>query len=106
MECLKGSETGDKVAAAIEACSNFDDYDTTAAARNDGMCYDFNDTLSWLYEVYAHDFCILNEMGWINEDMTDYNWDQWLADINGLPEDVSGVHYFLSKPWNIYDKEN
>ena len=98
MECLKGSETGDKVAAAIEACSNFDDYDTTAAARNDGMCYDFNDTLSWLYEVYAHDFCILNEMGWINEDMTDYNWDQWLADINGLPEDVSGVHYFLSKP--------
>jgi len=100
MECVKGSKTGDKVAAAIGACSNFDDYDNTAD-RNDGMCYDFNNTISWLYEVYSHDFCILNEMGWVNENMTDYNWDQWLADINGLPEDVSGALMEGHDEWQL-----
>ena len=59
------------------------------------MCYDFNATMSWLAERFAFDLCFLNEMGWINENETDYNWDQWIADINGLPEDVSGVRIFL-----------
>ena len=55
------------------------------------MCYDFNSTMNWLSERFSFDLCFLNEMGWINENETDYNWDQWIADINGLPEDVSGV---------------
>ena len=72
----------------MAACSNMNN---SLTARNDEMCYNFNDTMSWLYSTYGYDMCILGHMGWFNDDGT-YNWDQWIADIASLPEEVAGVN--------------
>ena len=89
LKCVGGSETGDKIAAAFKTClgteSNMD------ASRNTEQCHDFETTVGWISQTYANDICILKEMGWLNENMTGYNWDQWIHDINYLPEEVSGV---------------
>ena len=102
MQCLAGSETGDKVAAAIEACS----FESNSMETRE-MCYDFNSTMAWLYESYGHDMCILYNMGWINENGTGYNWDQWMTDIANLPEEVSGVGLknLFFEGFNLYVNE-
>ena len=92
MDCLAGSQTGDKVAAAMAACANFD----SMATREDEMCYSYNDTMAWLYTTYGYDMCILDNMGWFNENGTGYNWDQWIEDIANLPEEVAGVTESIS----------
>ena len=92
MDCLAGSPTGDKVAAAMAACANFD----SMATREDEMCYSYNDTMAWLYTTYGYDMCILGNMGWFNENGTGYNWDQWIEDIANLPEEVAGVTESIS----------
>ena len=95
MDCIAGSETGDKVANAMQICS---DYFNSLESRNDEMCYSFNDTMTWLWDYYGYDMCVLGTMGWINEDGSGYNWDQWMTDIANLPEEVSGVSNLLSWP--------
>ena len=94
MDCIAGSETGDKVANAMQICS---DYFNSLESRNDEMCYNFNDTMTWLWNYYGYDMCVLGTMGWINEDGSGYNWDQWMTDIANLPEEVSGVSNLLNQ---------
>jgi len=98
MDCLAGSETGDKVAAAIAACAN---EGNSAETRATAMCYDFNSTVAWLYEAYGNDMCILYNMGWLNENGTGYNWDQWMTDIATLPEEVSGALMEGKDEWEL-----
>ena len=88
MECVEGSPTGDKVAAALETCFGTANREVN---REDGMCYDFNSTMSWIWEVYANDLCVLHEMGWISTDGFSYNWDVVMADVQDLPQEVSEV---------------
>jgi hypothetical protein len=86
MQCVEGSPTGDKVAAALEACFGTENSD---ASRNDGECYDFNATISWITEVYANDMCVLGEMGWISNDGLSFDSDVVIADIQNLPQEIS-----------------
>jgi len=94
---LAGSQTGDKVAAAMAACANFD----SMATREDEMCYSYNDTMAWLYTTYGYDMCILDNMGWFNENGTGYNWDQWIEDIANLPEEVAGDLMAGKDEWEL-----
>ena len=91
MECVGGSPTGDKVAAALETCFDTKNREVNEVNRDDDMCHDFNSTIGWIKEVYAKDMCVLKAMEWTNTDEMSYNWEVVMADVQNLPQEVSQV---------------
>ena len=88
MECVAGSPTGDKVAAALDTCFGTANREVN---REGDICYDFNSTMGWIEEFYAKDMCVLQEMGWINTEEMSYNWEVVMADVQNLPQELSQV---------------
>lgn len=89
-ECVEGSETGNKIGAALESCFKATEDELMRSDEWDNTtCYDYNTTVAYLQYIYRNDYCVLLEMGWLNEDGNSYNWTTWMNDIEGLPEDVS-----------------
>ena len=97
MECVANSATGAKLADAMYQCNHGNATGDIGMRDDFETCYDFNTTVAYLHSVYADDYCILSNMGWINGNGTGYDWDMWINDINGLPELVTQVLYLITE---------
>ena len=100
LACTAGTDVGDALMGALDTC--FEDrssgrkkpFSTMMKNRDDGECYEFGDIMEWVMEEYGDDACVLQEIGWMDEDYALME-DNIKADIMELPEDVQAVSGYL-----------
>jgi len=88
LECTAGTNLGDNLAAAFGSC--FGDAATMRKvvkkmqlARNDEQCYSYDEIMQWVQEEYADDACVLQSIGWMNDNF-DFNEDAIMSDVSSL----------------------
>merc|ERR1712020_789597 len=93
LACTAGTRVGDVLMGALDTCfaarssSRKKPFSTMMKNRNDGECYEFDDIMDWVMEEYGDDACVLQAIGWMDEDY-DLMEDNITSDIESLPEDV------------------
>merc|ERR1712222_299664 len=88
LACTAGTNLGDNLAAAFGSC--FGDTATMRKvvkkmqlARNDEQCYSYDEIMQWVQEEYADDACVLQSIGWMNDNF-DFNEDAIMSDVSSL----------------------
>merc|ERR1712141_126756 len=93
LECTAGTNIGDKLANAFSSCFGSmagmrKDVKRIQLARNDEQCYSYDEIMEWVEEEYADDACVLQTIGWMDENF-DFDEDAIEADVTSLNPVVS-----------------
>merc|ERR1712193_420354 len=88
LECTAGTNIGDKLANAFSSCFGSmagmrKEVKRIQLARNDEQCYSYDEIMGWVEEEYADDACVLQSIGWMNEDF-DFDEATIEADVTSL----------------------
>merc|ERR1712037_723468 len=93
LECTAGTSVGENLAIAFSTC--FGDTATMRKvvkkiqlSRDDEQCYSYDEIMEWVEEEYADDACVLQTIGWMNENF-DFNEEVIEADVTSLNPVVS-----------------
>merc|ERR1711992_132939 len=93
LECTAGTNIGDKLANAFSSCFGSmagmrKEVKRIQLARNDEGCYSYDEIMEWVEEEYADDACVLQTIGWMDENL-DFDEDAIEADVTSLNPVVS-----------------
>merc|ERR1712233_30610 len=94
--CTAGTNLGDNLAAAFGTCFGDNSIATMRKvvkkmqlSRNDEQCYSYEEIMAWVAEEYADDACVLQSIGWMDEDF-EFNEDAIMSDVSSLDPVVTG----------------
>ena len=103
LACTAGTDVGDALMGALDTCfgdrssSRKKPFSTMMKNRDDGECYAFDDIMDWVMQEYGDDACVLQAIGWMDENYALME-DNIASDIMSLPKEVqsvSQVYYIL-----------
>ena len=96
LACTEGTNVGDALMGALETCfgdrssSRKKPFSTMMKNRKDDECYAFDDIMDWVMQEYGDDACVLQAIGWMDEDYALME-DNITSDIESLPEEDQKV---------------
>merc|ERR1712001_448299 len=93
LACTAGTSVGENLAIAFSTC--FGDTATMRKvvkkiqlSRDDEQCYSYDEIMEWVEEEYADDACVLQTLGWMDEDF-EFNEEAIHSDVLSLDPVVS-----------------
>jgi hypothetical protein len=91
--CTAGTSVGENLAIAFSTC--FGDTATMRKvvkkiqlSRDDEQCYSYDEIMEWVEDEYADDACVLQTLGWMDEDF-EFNEEAIHSDVLSLDPVVS-----------------
>merc|ERR1712203_990321 len=89
LACTAGTSLGENLATAFSTCFGDDSIATMRKVvkkmqlRNAEECYSYEEIMEWVMEEYADDACVLQTIGWMNENF-DFNAETIESDVTSL----------------------
>ena len=96
LACTNGTYVGDALMGALDTCfeersgSRKKPFSTMMKNRDDDECYAFDDIMAWVMQEYGDDACVLQAIGWMDENYALVE-DKITTDIMSLPKEVQSV---------------
>merc|ERR1712088_216623 len=93
LACTEGTDVGEALKGALQTCfgerssSRKKPFSAMMKNRKDDECYAFEDIMDWVMQEYGDDACVLQEIGWMDENYAMME-DKIISDVMSLPEDV------------------
>jgi len=91
LACTAGTNLGDNLATAFTTCAATmrKIVKKMQLSRNDEQCYSYDEIMAWVETEYADDACVLQTIGWMNENY-EANEDVIMSDVTSLDPVVTG----------------
>merc|ERR1739844_609095 len=95
LACTAGTSVGENLAIAFSTCFEDNSIATMRKvvkkiqlSRDDEQCYSYDEIMEWVEEEYADDACVLQTLGWMDEDF-EFNEEAIHSDVLSLDPVVS-----------------
>merc|ERR1711915_949104 len=89
--CIAGSSLQEKMETAFNSCSNVDQVMTRKNGKGKGKkCPTFEEIMSYVEEEYAEEGCIMQSIGWLDDNFQEVN-STIMADMESLNPELTSL---------------